>query len=487
MPFTPRLLLSLLLPLSAFAQSPAWEAPLRASLETMAETLAKTLKPWPVPDRVFRVAEFGAVGDGTTVNTVAIQKAVDACTAAGGGVVLVEKGDYVTGTLVLKNGVMLEVAKGAQLLGSTNLADYPDHVPERLTVMDTWMKMKQSLIYAENCERIGIRGAGVIDGRGTHKNFPGKNTIAETPGRPFLIRVLDSRQVVIDGITLRNPACWTENYLGCEDLIIQGIHVDSQVNWNNDGIDIDSCRNVIVRDSVINSEDDGLCFKGAGLRTMENVLVENCKIYSTCNALKFGTDSQAGFRNVLIRNIEIGGVPADMKAYRRTRSISGITWGAVDGGTVENILVSNVKIDRAKAPFCVRLGDRGRVKPDMAKPAPGAIRRLVFEHVTGGDNGSFGSLISGIPGATVQDVIFRDITLTMAGDGTEQNARRDVPELINAYPDAFSFGKTVPAYGFWVRHAKRITFDHVTITPEKPDARPCFATGADTADIAFPR
>jgi polygalacturonase len=241
----------------------------------MANTLTETLKPWPVPERVFRVEDFGAVGDGSTLNTVALQKAIDACSAAGGGTVRLEKGDYVTGTIDLKSGVMLEVAKSARLLGSTNIADYPDRVPVHQTVMDTWMKLTQSLIYAENCERIGICGEGVIDGRGSHQNFPGPNGIGSVTGRPFLIRMIECRKVVMNGIHLRNAGAWMENYLDCDDVILQGIQVENQANWNNDGIDLDGCRNVIVRDCLINSEDDGLCFKGAGLRTMENVLVEN--------------------------------------------------------------------------------------------------------------------------------------------------------------------------------------------------------------------
>jgi hypothetical protein len=478
------LLFALTLPVAVRAQSPEWEAPLRASLEQMAATLTETLKPWPVPDHIFRVEDFGAVGDGTTINTAAIQKAIDACTAAGGGVVLVDQGDYVTGTIDLKSGVMLEIAKGARLLGSTNIADYPDRIPMHQTVMDTWMKLTQSLIYAENCERIGIRGEGVIDGRGSHENFPGPNGIGPVTGRPFLIRMIECRKVVVDGIHLRNAAAWMENYLNCDDVILQGINVENQANWNNDGVDLDGCHNVIVRDCFINSEDDGLCFKGAGLRTMENVLVENSKIYSTCNAIKFGTDSQAGFRNVLIRNVEIGGPAPDMPSSFHRRAISGISWQAVDGGTVENILVSQVKMDRTDGQFCLRLGNRGRVKPDMPKPPPAALQHLVFEHITGGDNGACGSLISGIPDARVQGVIFRDVKLSVAGGGTSGDASRVVQELVTAYPDILSFGKKMPAFGFWIRHADDITFDGVTISPEKPDERQPFVVSTDAADIS---
>jgi polygalacturonase len=461
---------------------------LRVSLEKMASELATKLKAWPVPDRVFRVADFGAVGDGKTVNSAAIQKAIDACSAADGGVVLVEKGDYVTGTIDLKSGVMLEIAGDARLLGSTNIANYPPRVPKRETVMDTWMKLTQSLIYAEGCERVGICGEGLIDGRGSNKNFPGKNGIGAMPDRPFLIRMIECRNVVLDGIHLRNAASWMQNYLACDDLIFQGVHVENLANWNNDGFDIDGCRNVIVRDCFVNSEDDGLCFKGASLRDMENVLVENSTIYSTCSAIKFGTDSQAGFRNVLIRNVVIGGPPTPLPVHNdglRRPSISGISWLVVDGGAAENILVQKVKLDRTESPFCLRLGDRGRVKPDMPKPAPGKLRRLVFENIHGGGNGRRGSIISGIPGAKVEDVVFRNVALTMAGGGTKDDATRTVPEIVDAYPDAFSFGKNVPAFGFWLRHASGIAFKNVDVAVEKPDARPEFVSSVDTDGITL--
>jgi polygalacturonase len=461
---------------------------LQASLEKMAAGLTATLKPWPVPARVFRITDFGAIGDGKTVNSAAIQKAIDTCSAQGGGVVLVEKGDYVTGTIDLKDGVMLEVAADAKLLGSTNIADYPPRVPKHETVMDTWMKLTQSLIYAKGCQRVGIRGKGMIDGRGSNKNFPGKNGIGAMPNRPFLIRMIECRDVVLDGIHLRNAASWMQNYLACDDLIFQDVHVENLTNWNNDGFDIDGCRNVIVRNCFVNSEDDGLCFKGASLRDMENILVENSTVYSTCNAIKFGTDSQAGFRNVLIRNVVAGGPPASLPVHDnapRRPNISGISWLVADGGTVDNILVENVKLDRTESPFCLRLGDRGRVKPNMPKPAPGKLRNLVFENIQGSDNGRRGSVITGIPGAQIENVVFRNIQLSTAGGATSADAQRTVPEVPDAYPDAPSFGRTVPAFGFWIRHADGITFENVIVSPKNPDARPQFAQGVDTRNIGI--
>lgn len=467
------------------AVAPDWEVGTRLSLEKMATTLTQTLRSWPVPNHTFRVEEYGAIGNGVVVNTPALQRAIDACSAAGGGVVLFSRGDYVTGTIELKSGVMLEVDRGARILGSTHLSDYPERTPLHQTAMDTLMHVTLSLIYAENCDRVGIRGEGIIDGRGEKKNFPRKSSVphAGVSDRPFLIRILGCRQVVVDGIHLRDSASWMEDYVNCDDLIIQEINVENQGNYNNDGFDIDGCRNVIVRNCFINSWDDGMCFKGAGLRTMENVLVENCTAYSECNALKFGTDSQGSFRNVVFRNITLGGTPKELPAFKRRFAMSGISWESVDGGTLEDILVSNARIERADSPIFLRLGDRGRITPGTPKPANGKLRHLIFDHIAGDDNGIHGSIITGIPGARVQDVVIRDMKLTMTGGEKSMPVAVMIPEKISDYPDSNMFGSDAPAYGFWMRHAEGIWLEDVKITPLKPDARPQFYVDDDTEGI----
>ena len=342
-----------------------WQTATRDSVGQMAAMLTQTLKPWPVPNRTFRVEDYGAIGDDLTLNTLAIQRAIDACSAAGGGVVLFDRGDFVTGTLQLKTGVMLQIDRSARILGSLRSSDYPDKVPAHQTAMDSILHITKSLIYADGCQRIGIRGAGTIDGRGVRKNWPRKNTGPHPPvnDRPFLLRIIECRQVVIDGIHLRDSASWMEDYLNCDDLIIQNLNVENQGNYNNDGFDIDGCRNVIVRDCFINAWDDAMCFKGAGLRDMQNVLVENCAAYSGCNALKYGTDSEAGFQNILIRNVKLGGVPKDLPAFKRRNATSGISWESVDSGMLQNIVVSGAQIDRADSPIFLRIGDRGATSP----------------------------------------------------------------------------------------------------------------------------
>ena len=467
------LVMALCCRIEAAAAEDGWDSLLQDQARAMADHLSATLKPWPVPERTFVVESYQALADGVTINTRAIQATIDACAAAGGGVVSFTKGDYVTGTIVLKSGVMLDIAKGARLLGSLDLGDYPDHIARRPTVMDSHMGTKQSLIFAEGVERIGIRGHGEIDFRGSQKNFPGKQTIAATPGRPFGMRILDSRQVVVEDITLKNSACWMQNYLNCEDLIFQRMQVINHANFNNDGIDIDGCRRVIIRDCFINSEDDALCFKGASLRPTEEVLIEKSSFFSTCNALKIGTDTQGDFRRIYARNLHLGGIPDGLESMRGKQASTGITLATVDGGDVEDMVIENCTIERTDCPIFLRIGSRGRLMPGMPPAKIGKLRRILIQDITGGANFRQGSMISGIDGHVIEDVVLQRINLTMAGGGTPEMAAAPVNEDAKGYPDAHQFSRSgLPSYGVFLRHAQRIHLRQVRVTPIAPDARP---------------
>jgi hypothetical protein len=459
---------------------PDWALTQRPRLEQMAAELTRRLKPWSGPKHVATPEQFGHKS-GDALSTKAIQAAVDAVAAKGGGTVRLAAGDYVSGTVELRDNTRLEIARDARLLGSFDLADWPERVAKRRTVQDTNMGMNQSLIHAEGATNISVCGEGVIDGRGDH--FHGPETAHATPGRPFILRIIDCKRVHIKDITLRDSPCWMQNYLNCEDLLIEGIHVDNQANFNNDGCDIDGCRGVIVRNVFINSEDDGLCFKGASQRPMEDVLVENCHLYSTCNALKFGTDSQGDFRRVLVRNVEVGGPAIEMRARNRRMALSGVAFESVDGNTVEDILVSDVHIVRSSSPLFLRLGDRGRVQPDEPRPAPGHIRRIVYDRLTGADNGSRGALFSGLPGHPIEDIVLRAVDVPVSATRLAIPDEATIPEKPGDYPDPQMFGEAVPAYGLWARHLRTLTLIDVKFPVESGDPRPMFKTSFDAAEV----
>lgn len=464
-----------------------WVPKLRVDLEAMAKMLTATLKPWNGPKRVFTPEAYGYAGAASGLATRAIQAAIDAAGNAGGGTVALGHGDYVSGSITLRSNVRLEVAKGARLIASIDLKDYPEHIARRPTVMDSNMGMNQSLIFAEGCDNISLCGEGLIHGRGTRYHFPGEETPHRTPGRPFLIRFIDCKHVHIKDLHLKDAAGWMQNYLNCEDLLIEGINVDNQANVNNDGLDVDGCRRVIVRNCFISSEDDAMCFKGASQRPMEQILVENCQFYSSCNALKFGTDSQGDFRNVLVRNVVAGGPSMELRVLRPRLADSGISLEVVDGGTVEDILFTDIHIVRAKSPLFLRLGDRGRVRPEQARPKPGNLRRIVYDRITGAGNGERGSYFTGLPDKSIEDVVLRDVNIGVAATRQPVPDEEKIDELRDQYPDAFMVGEITPAYGLWTRHIRNLTMVRVNFIANGPDSRPMMLMKPDSLDICSAR
>lgn len=467
---------ALILARPAFAGEvwPVWADRLRRRLDKMAVELTAKLKPWQGPALTLRP-------DGT--DTKAIQAAIDQVAAKGGGTVLLADGDFVSGTIDLRSHVRLKIERGARLLASLDLADYPDRVARRPTVMDSNMHMNQSLIFAEGCENIALVGEGTIDGRGTQDHFPGQEGSGATPGRPFLIRVIDCKKIHVQGLTLRDSACWLQDYLNCDELLIEDLTVDNQANVNNDGCDIDGCRDVIVRNCLINAEDDALCFKLASERPTERVLVEKCRIYSTCNALKLGTDTQSLCRDVLVRDVELGGPDPSMPSLRRRRALSAISWESVDGGIAEDAVFTRIRIVRTDTPLFLRLGDRGRVMPDQPRPPPGEIRRLVFDGVTGGDNGAHGSYFTGLPDHPIRDIALRKVDLSVGGTSVPANDQAKIPEMAAQYPDAPMVKGPLPAYGLWARHLENLTLSAVRFAPDAPDPRPMVQADFDVRGL----
>ena len=440
-----------------------WPGRLREELEGMAEELTASLTGYKSTGRVFTPEEFSQNSQSP------IQAAIDAAAAAGGGTVRLSRGDYVSGTIDLRSNVCLEVAEGSRLLVSLDLSDYPDRIPKRRTIMDTHMDVRQSLIFAEGCSNICICGEGVIDGRGDH--FQGDETQGSTPGRPFLIRVIDCRDVHITGITLKDSACWMQNYLNCDRLLIENITVDNQANFNNDGIDIDGCRKVIVRNSHVQSGDDALCFKGCAQTPTEDVLIENNTLISSCNALKIGTDTQGTFCNFLVRNCRLGGTTEDMRHIKPLGADSGISWEMVDGGLVERLLVTDSTIDHARSPIFLRIDDRGRLLPEQEKRPVGRLQYLAFEHIHGEDNGPRGSYFLGCPERDIEHVWLKDIHLKQLPAVQTPPSPEDYGELHGEYPDAHMLqiagSGDAPAYGLWARHIKGLVLEdyHVETCP----------------------
>lgn len=435
--------------------------------------------------QTFNIVDFGAVPDGKTLNTEAIQNTIDAAFKNGGGRVVLPEGRFLSGSIVLKTGVELYFDGEATLLGSTN----PIHYQE----MNDW----RALILAENASHIAIRGQGNIDGQGRALALnvdslhhigvlvdPRYNLRRMRPSeyyRPQLIYLMKCSMIEVSGISLKNSSCWVQTYEQCTDLEIDQVKVESRAYWNNDGFDIVDCKNVRLTNCDVNSADDGICLKSHSPDHInDQIYIANCTVRSSASAIKFGTASYGGFQNVVIENIKV------FDTYR-----SAIAIESVDGGWIENIRVSNITAVNTWNPIFIRLGHR-------AGDTPGIIRNIYISNMNvqvpfgrpdieydmrgpavGSLHNPFPSPITGIPGHNIENVTLENIQITYPGRATKGMAYiplsrlNQVPEQVEDYPE-FSMFLELPAWAFYVRHAKDIKMKNITLKLADGDYRPAY-------------
>lgn len=273
------------------------------------------------------VTQQGAKGDGTTLNTVAIQAAIDQVAATGGGRVTIPQGTFKTGTIYLKSHVELHLAQGARLLGSESLNDYnpTNAFPQNWgSVNEGWSA--KHLILAVEQEDVAITGEGVIDGNGRaffggEPKYRGKICWRDGgisardhahQGRPGqMIEFAECRNVRVRDIRIEDSPCWSCFFYGCDNVSVRGIRVENGVrNLNTDGLDIDSCRNVTVSDCIIRTGDDAIAIRGCPsrlkdpTRVCENVTVDNCVFHVSADGMRIGV-GQGTIRHVRVSNIVI--------------------------------------------------------------------------------------------------------------------------------------------------------------------------------------
>jgi len=414
------------------------------------------------PAGVIDVAPFGAKPDGATLSTQAIQKAVDQCAARGGGTVRLGEGTWLSGTIVLKSNVTLLLERGCTLLGSPNLADYVEQESLVAGHPGTKQKVACALIVGLDVEKVAVRGQGTIDGNGAH--FRDK-----TKRRPKCLMLVGCRDVLVEGVRMVAAGSWMQHYRNCDRLTVRGITVFNHVSFNNDGLDIDGCRDVTIADCTIDSDDDALVLKSLSERPCENVTIRNCSLRSHCNALKMGTESGGGFKNITAQKCTICS-PRDSKVtYGRQRGLAGIALEIVDGGQMDNVRVSDVTIEGVTAPIFLRLGNRGR-KYASQTPGIGTLRNVRLSRIAARKCSPVGCAIAGLPDHPIEDVLIEDVCLEFEGGESREATGRKIPERPDAYPESTMFG-TLPAYGFYCRHVKGLTLRNVSLATAEPDGR----------------
>lgn len=418
---------------------------------TVASLLAQSLSAKDVT-----ITDFGAIADSTTLNTVAIQKAIDTCAETGGGTVTVPSGIFLTGAINLRSHVELYLNRGAIIRGSLRI---PEDYPQR------------ALIYAENIEDAGISGDGIIDGYSNHPSYKERFRVNDGK-RPRGIFFNRCKKISLRNIQIRNAGSWTVRLLGCDGVNIDGISIYCLTQGNNDGIDVDA-RNVTISNCNISCDDDGICLKSDLPDFLpENITVTNCVIASNCNPIKLGTSSYSGFRNIVFSNCVVRHTEESViwdwaKEYRKVApgthtGLSGITVQCVDGGTIENISFSNIVLEGIITPIFVCLNHR--------HGNGGVIRNLQFSNITAKANGIIPCLISGAPDARINGIILRDIIVEH--EGGEKVMTERLPENLKGYPENRMYGHSNPAGGLYIRHADNILIENFQVHQRNTDYRP---------------
>jgi polygalacturonase len=351
----------------------------------------------------------------------------------------------------MKSGVTLHLDSGCTLLGSTSLHDYPPTVPALRSYTDNYTD--KSLIYGEKLERISITGRGVIDGQGAAFKGPYKV-------RPYMIRLVECRDVAVEGVTMKNSPMWVQHYLACDDVRISGITVKSHVNQNNDGIDIDSCSRVVITGCNVDSGDDAVVLKSCSARPCQDVVVNACVLRSACNALKMGTESNGGFQNIVLTGCTV-----------YDTHLAGVALEIVDGGTMDRVIVSDITMTGVGAPIFIRLGNRARpFKEGMDKPGVGSMKNITISNIEATGTNSTGCAIAGLPDAKIENLTLSNIRLSFAGGGTAEQASRTIPEEPQKYPEYAMFGR-LPAYGMYCRHVDGLKLTNIQLQLAGADKR----------------
>ena len=439
---------------------------------------------------VYDVTGFGAKGDGKTIDSAAINRAIDAAAAVGGGRVYFRAGNYLCYSIHLKSKVAIYLERGATIIAADPSADSA-HSYDPAESNLPWEDYQDyghnhwhnSLIWGEGLEGVSICGPGMIWGKGLSRGW-GDGPKAEQPGvANKAIALRNCRNVLLRDFSILHGGHFGILATGVDNLTIDNLKIDT----NRDGMDVDCCRNVRITNCSVNSPwDDGICLKSSyalgHARATEMVTISNCLVAGSfeegalldgtfkrfaadakvprTGRIKFGTESNGGFKNITVSNCVFDGC-------------SGLAIETVDGAVIEDVSVTNITMrDVTSAPIFLRLGARMR---GPAGAAVGVLRRVILSNIscTCAPGSRISSILAGIPGHAIEDVKLSDITIMHSGGGTKEDAQQSPAEKEKEYPEPNMFG-TTPAHGFFIRHARGIEMAGIKIEHAGEDLRPAF-------------
>ncbi len=398
-------------------------------------------QPAAIPQRTFTITDFGARGDGTTMNTDAIRKAIEACAKSGGGRVVVPAGIFLTGPIALASRTALVLEKGAVIQASDRFADFglPDPLPAVQSEIDAFKKQLRPLISGTKLEDVSILGEGIIDGAGAawwaKSDKVAERAVAPTkPGgpapaankplyvpRPHLIVLRDCARVHIQGVTLKNSPMFHLVPHHCHDVLVEDVTILSPADSpNTDGIDPANSRDVLIRRCTIDTGDDNIALKGGGVggEPTENVTVTDCKFLHG-HGVSIGSETQAGVRNFLVQRCSFEGTGTALRIKSdRTR-----------GGVVENVIYRDITMKNVETAITIFLyydDKKAALKPEpkpVTENTP-IVRRIQFLNITCDGTTKKAGEIIGLPESPLTDITLENVRITgAAGPLTQQDTR----------------------------------------------------------------
>lgn len=442
--------------------------------------------------KIYNVQDYGAKADGKTIDTPAINRAIEEATAAGGGTIYFPAGEYACYSIRLASHIHLYLEQGAQIVAAfpTATEGYDEAEPNEHNKFQDFghSHWKNSLIWGIGLEDITISGPGLIYGKGLTREesrLPGVGNKA--------ISLKLCKNVTLKDISMLHCGHFALLATGVDNLTILNVKVDT----NRDGFDIDCCKNVRVMGCTVNSPwDDAIVLKASYalgyFKDTENVTISDCLVSGydrgsvldctwqrdepqapdhgfVTGRIKLGTESSGGFKNIAITNC----------IFERCR---GLALETVDGGHLEDVVISNLTMrDIVNAPIFLRLG--ARLRSPEGTPV-GVMKRIRISHVNVFNADSrYSSIISGIPGALIEDVTLNDIHIYYQGGYSAEDGLRIPPEQERTYPEPWMFG-TIPTKGMFIRHARGVSLNGIHFHYEKPDGRPLFVTD-DAGEVRY--
>jgi polygalacturonase len=452
---------------------------------------------------VFDVGRFGATGDGKTIDSAAINRAIEEA-ASSGGTVYFPAGNYLCHSIHLKGKVALYLEQGATIVAADPATD-ASRSYDPAESNKPWEDYQDyghnhwhnSLVWGEGLSDVSIYGPGLIWGKGLSRGW-GAGPVAEKPGvANKAIALKNCRNVLLRDFSILHGGHFGVLATGVDNFTIDNLKIDT----NRDGIDVDCCRNVRISNCSVNSPwDDGICLKSSYAlgyaRATEMVTITNCLLSGSfeegtrldgtfkkfpdnekvprTGRIKFGTESNGGFKNIAVSNCVFEGC-------------RGLAIESVDGAIVEDVTCTNITMRNAvEAPIFMRLG--ARMRGPSGVPV-GVMRRVILSNIScmsAVNSPRIGSILAGIPGHPIEDVKITDMVVVHSGGGTKSDAQRAVPEEEKKYPEPTMFG-TTPAHGFFVRHVRGLEMDGIKIEHTNQDGRPVFVLddveGADLGRI----